>query len=193
LLEKDDSLTILKPLLPGISQAISEAITEFNRDPLKIFYSNRTRASAINDLIVSKALMKFFNTKEIRIKQSRGCTYFFIKDKFLLRFKKFNRNLRTNNIPTHQSNKFLHQQTLFDELPTPTNLFAGYTWDNLTGNYSDIYLTCPTGSTNEWSHWLVSEGAEIIPLTLKLPTPPDSPKKRVRAKGLKENAGNTEK
>lgn len=193
LLEKDDSLPVLNPYLPTISQAINEAITEFNRDPLRIFYGNRTRSSAINDLMTNKALMKFYNNKDIRIKRRRGCTYFIIKDKFLLRFKKLNNNLHASNVPTKQSDKFIYQQSLFDELPAPTNIFAGYTWDTSAGNCSGIYLTCPTGDTNEWSCPLSSSEAEVI--SFKSPTQTDLPtKKHARAaKGLKENARNTEK
>ena len=199
MLKKEDSLDILSPYLPIISEVITDAITEFNRDPLKLFYCNRTKSSAINDLIVSKALVKFYNTKGIRIRKKRGCTYFFIKDKFLLRFKKFDRHLRTSNIPTHQSNQFLGQQTLFDELPaTVTNVFAGYTWNASQGAQSGIYLTCPAGNSNQWTYSFGSTSpvAEIIPITIKSPTPPNpnSPRKRIRAtKGLKENERNTEK
>lgn len=190
--KKESSLAVLKPYIPMISQAINEAISEFDRDPLKLFYCRRTRSSAINDLITHKAMAKFFNNPGVRVRTRSGCTYFIIRDRFLLRFKKLNKNLQTSNIPTNQSNLFLQQDSLFEELPDPmTNIFAGYTWDTANNNLSGIYLTCPLGKTNEWAYPVSLTVAEIIPITIKSPTPPNLPaKKRARAaRGLNENEG----
>lgn len=192
---KEESFAILDPYIPIITEVIRNAVDEFSKDPKKLIYCNRTKACIINDLIIKNSLENLYSVDGIRFRQCRGNTYIIIRDKFILRFKKLDKNLRTSNAPTNQSNKYIYQESLFSDLPDPvTNIFAGYTWNNSQSSYSGIYLTCPLGRNLEWSHDLSPAPAiaEIIPIiNIKNPDPSSpSTRKRVKPKKQKESDKN---
>ena len=185
IINKSEAVDLLKPFLPRIHNVVIRAIGDFQSDTSRAFFCSRTKSSMINDLMIKNLLIEFTNTDGIRFISKHGCTYIIIRDRFAMRFKKFNKKLATSNIRTKQSNDFLNQRSRQFELdfpimpPTLTNVFAGYTWNQNSSTASGIFITCPNGNKNEWGLELFAEQvpvAEVIPFNSEGRRKPVKPK-----------------
>lgn len=179
IIQENVARQILEPIMPKILECINSAIRDYKK--IDIFYRTkylkRTRANIINDYMLHNAQELLLDIPGIRWGRRGNSFYFLIQDKFKLKFKMFDKNLRSKNIPTRQSLAFVNQQDglLFPDLPDPvTNIIAGYKWNPLQTDHNGIYIVCPHGFINAWVLELTSEKAapqEVIPQVIPLHTP----------------------
>ncbi|WP_027365054.1 hypothetical protein [Desulfotruncus alcoholivorax] len=185
---ENEAKQILAPYIPSITKCIEAAVQEYLLNVRRIQFSKRTRASIINDLIIDYAFKYLQNEPGIRWSFKRNCFYFFIQDKFKLKFKMFDKNLKTRNIPTQQVLKFINQQENFlnfpDLPPAVTNIFAGYRWNYLQTEHEGFFITCPDGSSNLWVIELISEKSAISEL---IPINAQTKRKRVTPRKVEQD------
>lgn len=77
--------------------------------------------------------------------------------KAILRFKKFDEQLRSRNIGTKNQESICHQQYYLDGVPArPTNITFGYVTDLAGASLQAVYFTCPDGWDS--NHWIIKVG-----------------------------------
>ena len=162
---------VISPYLEPLYKSIEQGIKDYQNNPDKVFFCPRTRSSGINDLIIKNAFLELAPLDGIRIIPKHGSHYLIIRDKFILKFKKFDNKLRSSNIPTCQSIYFTSQRSHQLKLDLPeipmTNILAGYQWDRENGTVSGIHITCPNGKLNRWQLELFPQQisiAEVVPI-----------------------------
>jgi hypothetical protein len=174
----DQATTDLEPYVRRLRECVRTAIGTFQADfgPRLYKMALGTQASLIRDYIVDEIKREFDGEPGVSHKTSHGLFLLNIDNRYLLRFKKFDRRLRTRNIPTQLSLDFLLQQPL--SLPgmpdAATHLNVGYK-PGMTLATSTIWITRPDGGMLDWS-WEITEPAQPIPFPAE-----DSPRRpRVR-------------
>jgi hypothetical protein len=137
-----------------------------------------TQAGLIRDYIVEEIKREFDGEPGISHRTTRNLFLLNIRNRYLLRFKKFDRRLRTRNITTQLSLDFLLQQPLsLPGMPDPaTHLNVGYQ-PGLTISTSTLWITCPDGRKVDWK-WDITETAEPI----QFPQPSRQPDRRTRVR-----------
>ena len=120
----------------------------------------RTRAMLIQNFIIVEAHKRFFGSVEIR--NARGL---FILDfgEVQVRFKKFNKKLRPQNILTKQTIAYLVQEPLFG-IPWATKLIAGYQPNKVHADIQCIAIVCPNGNEYFWHFYLEKTSRPVVPL-----------------------------
>lgn len=153
----DDVANFLAPFLNDIWDCVAAAIKEYHAltPAQKAIYRPRTRASIIHDNIVHNVTKRLAEVPGILFMNRKGRFSILIEDKFEMRFKKFDRHMRTSNIPTRQTWDFIHQvqslQSVMLDLPDPlVNLNAGYQWNALQTDIQGVFIVCPNGHRNDW-------------------------------------------
>lgn len=125
----------------------------------------RSRASNVYDFMVGEAKRRFFDDPGVLLQESRGFLLMNFSDKILLRFKKFNKSLLPQNIPTYQTSLFMNrgQQGILIECPTATKLIAGYQLDKLQSDIQMMAVVCPDGNACDFYFRLEnSSTAEVV-------------------------------
>ena len=184
---REEAEQVLAPHLDRIRQCINGAVNEYKsilNPSLQTKFSTRTRASGINDLMRFNVMKQFDGVVGARCTVKRGQFRLYIGNHFSIRFKKFDRRLRTSNIPTGQALRFENQkpdQLHFDlpgAPPPTTNLFAGYRFNLLQTAVDGLFIVCPNGGRNEWVLEVTQpmRTAEVVPIA------PQRTAKRVRPK-----------
>jgi len=122
--------------------------------------SPRSKASIVHDFIVAEARKLFSDDPEIQMKVLRGL---FILDfgKVQLRFKKLNKQLRPQSIPTNQTRAFMIQGDL-PGIPLATKVIAGYKLDDFQKNIQCIAVICPYGQQCAWYFELEKPKGEVL-------------------------------
>lgn len=159
-----------------LSACVQGAIAEFIRRFADELYTWRptSQANVLRDYIVRNVKREFPDGIDgIRHQERRGLFLLYIRDEYVLRFKKLGRGRRTMNIPTQLSMDFTSQQPLqlFPDLAPALHLNVGY-HTLATLATSTVWITCPKGDAVDWE-WQISEDAEPIQLpTSVTPTGP---------------------
>lgn len=194
----------LKPYLNDLNYCIDEGIQEckeFSKDVLHVL-SNRSKSSNIRDFIIEKVKILVEQHKDqMWITERRGlftlCIKVYDGTTFVIRFKKFNKNLRTSNIGTRQAILYNSQEPV---LPFASNenvihLNAGYVLKAtalIEGNLN--YITCPKGKSLEWSFEL-NYSTDFTSSNLNIQTLPKenlNEKSILRIKTKNKKTGNSE-
>jgi hypothetical protein len=154
ILSREQAIEILSPHLQAIEDCIKEAWKQWERfgeiaPELRKPFNAAERAMFIYRHIVENAKHKFCEIEGVQISEKRGFLSLIFDGKLVLRFKKFDRGLRSSGIPTRQYEIWKSQQMMpgFEQ----TRIIGGYRVDSLKRSLFDIHITCPIGSQNEWS------------------------------------------
>lgn len=111
----------------------------------------RARASFVFDHIVDSAKRRFADDPRVRCTENKGLFRLIFESGVVLRFKKFDRYLRTSGIPTRQHLQYMLQYSLDLGKFKLVHLVGGYRLTDHQMEIQDILLTCPNGSRNLWS------------------------------------------
>lgn len=169
---EEDGKGYLKQYVQIVEECIGCGFGRYFKLPPKarVDFSPRSRASIIHDFIKAEARKQFLDMPKIQIYEIRGL---FLVDfgEIQLRFKKLNRRLLPQNIPTEQTLAFMRQETLNGQkvLPgftIPTKVVAGYQPDASFTNikYMGILCYCGTDSEYLWKIDLAKSFTPPIPL-----------------------------
>jgi hypothetical protein len=133
---------------------------------VKVDLSARSRASVVYDFIIREAWNQFMNDSDVHLDQRRGFLLINVLGMVLIRFKKFNKRLLPQSIPTNQNMVFMERgQGILLECVTATKLIAGYQLNNLQSNIQLMAMVCPDGNTCELYFELDKPSiAETVPL-----------------------------
>lgn len=174
-----------------LSRCVQDAIAEFIRRFGDELYRWRptSQANVVRDYIVDNVKREFPDGVDgIRHHQRRGLFLLYIRDEYVLRFKKLGRGRRTMNIPTQLALDFLAQQPLqlFPGLAPALHLNVGYE-PKVTLAASTVWITCPDRHGVEWE-WQISDEADVAELPISTsparPLPAPMRKPLARPRGL---------
>jgi hypothetical protein len=131
---------------------------------LRLDFDATARANDRYCLIARNAERAFQSILGVRVARKGRVLFLVVNERFRLRFKKLDNRLRPSAYPTGQYALFMSQT---QELPglEMTNLIVGYRLDQF-GMLSGIYIVCPMGAQNLWSHELHDTFAAQRPLPL---------------------------
>jgi hypothetical protein len=186
-LTSSEAQEVLSPFLGDIYGCVSDGWAAWLKlgeaaPELKAPMRARARASFVFDHIVDSAKRRFADDPRVRWTEKKGLFRLIFKGGVILRFKKFDRYLRTSGIATKQLLQYRLQGSLDLGEFTLVNLIGGYRLKDHQMEIQDILLTCPNGSHNEWSLEIPSEELpeiqNITQQTEQLPT--------IRAKAIRE-------
>jgi hypothetical protein len=152
----------------AIKEIIETGFKRYSKIPpeIRVDFSARSRASAINDFIRAEAQKVFYDASDINLYEIRGLFLVDFGD-IQLRFKKLNKHLRPQNIPTNQTLAFMEQGVL-PGIPVATKVVAGYQPDALFSSIEYMGILCFTDSRScLWKIDLTKVFASPIPLHQK--------------------------
>lgn len=132
-------------ILSGWDDYLTKNYSKFARS----IHKARTRANIVHDHIVCNVKIQFQNVKNVSFIETRGIFFINIRNKYLIRFKMFDNNIRHKNFQTPHAIAFDSQESL-PGIPQGARLIAGYILNSLETAIKNIYLTCPNGSSNQW-------------------------------------------
>lgn len=145
---------------------------------------SRARANILYDLIRKVVIERYGADADVVLREERGFLLMVIQDKFVLRFKKLDRNGLTCKGHTPQYHAyFSHQLPLPGMPPEAVRLVAGYQLDPAQASLKDVLVTL------QWDRqlvWFASIQDVAIELGQKsapalAPVAPTSKKNRVKA------------
>lgn len=161
----------LKPYLDRLRRRVESAIAEFLvEEGHKLSFMEGSKASLVRDYILKHIKAEFPNGEDgISHHTSHLLFVLNIKGRYILRFRKFDGNLKPRYNATQTTLDWLFQQplVLFPELVDVTHLDVGYK-PGATLATSTVWIACPAGKTLFWSISL-SEPAEPLELPLAMP------------------------
>lgn len=132
------------------------------------------RSAHIND----HALRLIADSPEIGIvpRTSANRQFYLMGDRALVSFKKLDKQLKSRNIPTGQTEAFNTQGELhgLGDVTAATHIIAGYMVD-AAGSNPRIYCTCPFGDTNLWVWRLDEPAASATLFDISPLAPPSTP------------------
>lgn len=147
--------TALQDLQPHLASFYKIAVGAWNDyqslpDWALVSFTSRSRASAVHDLIVTRASAYCEQTAEVIQFEISGMKGILVANKYAIRFKKLDNSGLSRNQPTLQVKQFRSQECL-DGLPDLVHLELGYITDQFQTEVSEIRLVCPSGSdANSW-------------------------------------------
>lgn len=157
LLKKEEVDTLIEKYYPKIVSAIRKGFDDY-LDVIRyrsgkgemVDYSARTIASIIHDNIRMSISRLFADEPNVMTKDLNGIFGLILEGKLLIRFKKFNEDFSTSNIPTRQTISFDNQESIEGFPEIPTFLYSGYIHDGTWSSIKNIYLICREGNINRW-------------------------------------------
>lgn len=176
---KADGDRAIGPHLAAIETVIREGVRDFKRlyQKTAAVLSPRARASIIRDHIVARAQRAFQLQRDVRVMEKGGLLLVVVGSEFRMRFKKFTKRFRSNNVQTQQALNFANQNLPLAEWGEDlTNVEAGYVFDPIRMEAERVAIRCPNGRGNAWVMELSPPKAEPIPLPVQ-PVNPSSPLK----------------
>lgn len=178
LISRDEAETLLKPFLPLLSECIDSAWSWaqqiLDEDPgRRKTLDPSTQASMVYNKLVELVEEKLTGEPGIDLlRKGRMLSVCFFR-KVVVRFKKFDWQLRSKNVKTNRQRKIYYQQFELEGIADkPTSLTLGYVVDPLGRELLSLHLTCPISySRNRWSIQIKAHRDEnILPFGSK-PTP----------------------
>lgn len=164
-LSADEALKTLQPHLNAFCSWPKKAWETFQRNiapQFSGFYSKRTRASIIHDLMINEAIRYSDKTPSFKNFNLNNLVGFVADEKIALRLKKLDRKKLPKNIPTDQVQSFRSQRSL-PGISVIHHLEIGYCLDNLERGIDAIYLVYPRGLKNNfWSYQITESEAKPI-------------------------------
>jgi len=164
ILKREEVDNVIQKYYPRIIKAIRKGFDDYldmiRYRSLKgemIDYTPRTIASIIHDNLRMNITQQFNNEPNVITRDFNGIFGLLIEGKLLIRFKKFNEDFSTSNVPTHQTLSFDNQESIEGFPEVPTFLYSGYIHDGTWSSIKNIYLICREGNVTRW----VKDLAEI--------------------------------
>ncbi len=154
-------------------------------DPsIRSVHTPRTRANCVRDHIVSEVRTKFGTNGTRLHEQTDGLFCLSVEDRILIKFKKFDDEKKSSNIPTQQAMDFVTQQYDLPGFRSVTNLIAGYDLNESQTSIKSISIACPNGDdSNSWCYDLMSPMADVILMpTANINADTDSGEQKERVK-----------
>ena len=166
MLDKSRASELLTPYKGVISTSIRSAILDWQKVLAEVpdwtgGLGGRTRSSFIHDRTVYRLRAEEPNHPGLRLKKIRGLQVLIVHDELVLKLKKLDAKLRSNNVPTIQTSLFNAQGVLEGTTSTSTKATAGYTLDALNALPTRLVVVCWEGSDRLWTVDL-DEGEEGI-------------------------------
>ncbi len=195
MLNEGDFTRVIGKYFEAIQECIEAGFNRWFAVPaeFRIAASPRTRANFIHDFIRDEALRRFLHVPEIELLEVRGLFLVKFGEDVLLRFKKFDRYFRPQNIPTGQTKLFSRQgvqESLFG-VPFATKVIAGYQTDKAHAEIQWTGITCPEGKHLHWYINFEKPSTQVLPFqTYQETTQESGPVAEPRPK---ENLKNNEK
>lgn len=199
LMSREEAEALLAPYYEHFIMCVQEGFefwTSFaaqlvdHRRPL----SNRTRATFINDHIVSRAKDIFEAEKGVRMDEEFGFLCLNFGERAIVHFKKLDEEGRPSSYPTDQQKRIAMQELPMPDCPEPTWLSVGYQLKfPASGDQIDkILISCCFADKAKWTISLY-DSAEESGDTARLPFPPppsEQPRtRRVRPKNIRDVDG----
>jgi len=116
------------------------------------------RAAAVHSFIIDCASRMLLEADVFDLSTLK---LFVLKNKYSLRFKKFDGYLISKNQPTSQVESYRKQEQL-PGVPSLHNLEAGYVLDELGQKVLSTHIVCPNGKSNYWAMELKEDGVSEI-------------------------------
>jgi hypothetical protein len=151
--------------IDAVKEIIEKGFKRYFKLPpdVRVDFSARSRASSINDFIKAEAKKLFYDASDIELYEIRGLFLVDFGD-IQLRFKKLNKYLCPQNIPTNQTLAFMGQGIL-PGIPVATKVVAGYQPDASFSSIEYMGILCFTDSRScLWKIDLNKVFASPIPL-----------------------------
>ncbi|OPY82520.1 MAG: hypothetical protein A4E65_00820 [Syntrophorhabdus sp. PtaU1.Bin153] len=154
MLSEDDFRRAIGEYFTEIQDCITAGFNRWFEIPVefRVIASGRTRASFIHDAIKNEAQSRFAYVPSIELMEVRNLFLIKFGEEVLLRFKKFDKRFRPQNIPTGQTRLFSQQgiqESLFG-VPFATKVIAGYQTDIAHAEIQWTGITCPDGKHYHW-------------------------------------------
>jgi hypothetical protein len=150
-IDRDAALEILEPHLQRLGGCVWRAWDRWTSETLlPMQVAKRSRASLVYDYAADEARRTLGGIDGLIVTEDRGFVLVNVEDRLLVRFKKFDKRLRTSGIATRQKTLFAHQQLTIDGLGPMTQLVVGYLLDEFELAISRVAVTCSLGSRIEW-------------------------------------------
>jgi len=152
-----DETTELHPYLDELSGCIRAGWVAWEdlgtREPgLRLPLGPRTRACFVYEHVVFAIRQRFTNRPGVHINERRGFLELLIGSKYLIRFKKLNKNLQSSNIPTKQQKRWFDLQLELPDMPPQAmRLVAGYRLNLAGTEIEQLAITQPVGRKIRWA------------------------------------------
>ena len=156
-ISRNDAQARFSEYFPPLRRAMIEARTQMEGSIAEIRHTLRsgTLAGIMHDLTVFHARRTFAGIKGVYFTHNRGLFLVHIGDEAIIRFKKFDRRMRTRSTLTRQARMLNnpHVQLAMIGMPVEAERFtAGYRLDESQSAMVGMYFTQPDGLGCEW--WL---------------------------------------
>lgn len=181
ILQRHEALEVLKPRIDDIRQAIRTGLAIYNEVPpgLRVKWRARTRANALNDLIVHEAIDRLSGDRGVRINEDYDGAIFVVEAVAALRFKKIKDRGRPANYPTSRQLR-IQQQEEIEGIPRATFVDVQYVPNAVWSEVRSISLACYRGQRL----WEIPIAGDLESFLLEVPKVPISGPK-VRSAGKK--------
>jgi hypothetical protein len=159
IIEMKKAERILSAYFPVIASSAKEGFADY-LDMIRytcqeknrlISFNSRTKATLIHNLITERIAENFKSKRIVKAKECNRIFGLFFKDRFFLRFKKFNSRLAPSVSPTRQTIRYEGQQCTIPGFPKQvTLLYVGYTFNSTMTGIGNIYISCRVKGSPKW-------------------------------------------
>lgn len=163
---KEEAQQDLEPAVPILIHAVRDSFAQFVREhsQMRHGYSKRTEANIVHDLIRARLIAELRDvpgwTTRMILKQLFLLEF---EDKYRIKLKKLDPNLRSRNIPTQNVLDFMFQVVQPSLFPDATSLVLGYQLNVAETEVKSVWITCPNGEGRHWE-WELAQQADVIVL-----------------------------
>ena len=176
--QAQNDLADVAPLLDGAIRAALQRFTDEHK-PQRHYYSPRTQASVIHDLMVQEARRAVAGVAGVKCMVIKGGFVLLVRQTYVIKLKKMDGRLRTKNVPTQTVIDFNNQKPLqmdLPDVPPETHLVFGYVPHGAELLKSAVWVTCPKGRRHRWV-WMVEkrEMADVVPFASRAADAGDAP------------------
>lgn len=155
--------TVLNEHFEIIANCINDAfedcqgfVSEWNSNNKPVNFEKRTLANIVHDFIRERIKDAYSANQKAETKVFNKIFGLHIEKKFLVRFKKINKDYTTSNIKTTQTKNY-EKQAEIEGLPKQaTFLYAGYIPNATWTSIKDIFIMCKMGGNIIWIKNLTS-------------------------------------
>lgn len=182
---KHDAQADLGPSVPLLVEIVRTAYSEYVRDhaQMRHEYSKRTEANIVHDLIRAKLVAGLKGlpgwTPRMIMKQLFLLEF---EDKYRVKVKKLDPQLRSRNIPTQNVLDFMLQVIQPSLFPDATALVLGYQLNAAETEVASVWITCPNGENGRHWEWELVEKAAVIQMPERKGAPAEQGRSEVRPK-----------
>jgi hypothetical protein len=189
LVPEDEARRLLSPHLDKIRGCITSGFERWRQvmaaSPIHCCeFHSRTKAGAINDLVIAEARTAFEQDKDVGVDEKFGFPVFVVQGRLLMRFKLCDKHHLPRNYPTGQQTKIKAQQLDLPGMPADaTWVCAGYRLTKAGDQVRDLCVSCLREDKRLWRLSLDQAEGEGDLFVAPAPPAPPLPPPSVKAKG----------